>query len=183
MHKHKVLLWMAMVAWLASSSAVASPVKDATWPVYRGDSLEYYASRLPDPIVIFVLSSNARLVGILDPHGHLDKGSLDELAGLIASKRFARLADGTRVSTDALLRNYLLDQGYRMGDIVHRDTPFTLLLVMQTVKKTDCQAYADLEARFKNRIRRAVEDGNVDQPFYSVALLEVGSPKSTIKCK
>lgn len=178
--KHKWIWLCLALTLLPNHPAHAS---DQAAAVYRGNALEYFASRLPNPMVVYVYSSNARLQGIVDPHGHTDNAALQKVTEAIAHQAFDETTEAERKRTAASLESFIDDQGYDMSTIVDHKTPLTLLLVLQQVKPTDCQTYADVERRFQDAIARTISANAAQRATYSLAIIEVGSPKSTITCK
>ncbi len=164
-----------------TSSSVAS--KHVSWPVYQADAIGYYQSQLPYPIVIYVYSSQGDLVGIINPHGHSDDDSMRELEHALVDQKFDRLVESKRIALDSSLKNFLLDQGYEVHRMVKGKAKYALLLVMPKVKKTDCAEYIDIENKFKRAIRKSMHQASESDPLYSVAIIEIESPKVKITCQ
>lgn len=171
------------VAGLVISLGAAAQKVQNGFPIYYGNSLEYYGSRLPNPIVIYVYSSKAALVGVIDPKGNTDAQALREVEKAITHKDFGAATEPERRAMAESLEAFVSDQGYRIDDIVDPGTRYTLLLTMQKVAKSDCQAYLDVEDRFRAAVKHAIDHTEGQDAQYSAAILEVGSPKSTIRCK
>ena len=80
------------------------------------------------------------------------------------------------------LAAFLQDQGYHIRDIASRKSKYTLLLVVQQVRPGDCSDYRGVETRFKQAVGEAATGQDSGVPRYSLAALEIGSPKMTLKC-
>lgn len=167
---------------LALAAGAYAGAERSGWSTYRGDALEYYASRLPNPIVMYVYSTHGNLVGLINPNGHSDAKSLQKVEQAIAGQKFTKVTASQGKFLDTSLRNFLRDQGYRMSDITSQASKYVIVLAMQEVRKSDCQAYVDVENRFKDVIRKAIATHATTKPIYSVVVLEVGSPKARITC-
>jgi hypothetical protein len=181
MFNKKNWIWPFIVmALIFNHTSLAS---DQSPPVYKGNALDYFANRLPNPMVVYVYSSDSRLRGIIDPHGHTDDKALHDVSKAIASQNFDGIAEAEKDRIGKSLEDYIADQGYDISNIVSKRARYTLLLVLQEVKPTDCQTYADVEKRFQDAIARTISVNASVQATYSLAIIEVGSPKSTITCK
>jgi hypothetical protein len=173
--------WALCGGLACSGSALAGAVQTG-WPVYRADALEYYASRLPDPIVIYVYTAQAKLISVIDTHGGSDEKSMRKVEDLISGQAFSGLSSGQSDTLSSSFDAFMMDQGYKIREIVSSKTKYTLLLVMPKVKKTDCADYLEVEDRFKSAIRKSVPASAKGEALYSVAVLEIESPKEKITC-
>lgn len=180
--RHMLFMGWVLCGGLACAGTAAAGAVRTGWPVYRVDALEYYASRLPTPIVIYVYTAQAKLISVIDTHGGSDETSLRKVGELISSQTFSGLSRGQGDALASAFDGFMLDQGYGIREIVSGKTRYTLLLVMPKVKKTDCAEYLKVEDRFKHAIRESVAASAKGEALYSVAVVEVESPKEKITC-
>lgn len=179
-NEKKWILPFIVMALIFSHTTLAS---NQSPPIYKGNALDYFANQLPNPMVVYVYSSDSRLRGIIDPHGHTDDKALHDVSKAIADQNFDGMARAEKNKIGKSLKSYIADQGYDISNIVSKRARYTLLLVLQEVKPTDCQTYADVEMRFQDAIARTISMDASAKATYSLAIIEVGSPKSTITCK
>jgi hypothetical protein len=172
----------ALCGGLACTGSAVAGVVQTDWPVYRADAIEYYTSRLPDPIVIYVYNAQAKLISVIDTHGGSDETSMRKVEDLISGQAFSELPGKRSDALSSSFDAFMMDQGYKIREIVSRKTTYTLLLVMPKVKKTDCADYLEVEDRFKSAIRKSVPASVKGETLYSVAILEIESPKEKITC-
>lgn len=171
-----------LLAWLIPVSVVFGGTLIGQWSTYMGGALEYYQNQLPEPIVAFVYAADGELIGIIDPHGKSDPQAMHQVGEIVSGEVFAMPAGFRSDVLDKSLAGYLQDQGYRVRDIVSHKSKYTLLLVMPHIKPTDCPGFRDVEARFKQVIGDAAR-GQVDgMSRYTLAALEIDSPKQSIQC-
>lgn len=180
LNKKRWILPFIALAFTFSNTAIAS---DQSPPIYKGNALDYFANQLPNPMVVYVYSSDSHLQGIIDPHGHTDAKALQDVREAIAGQNFDGTTKAEKSKISKSLESYMADQGYDISNIVSKKARYTLFLVLQEVKSTDCQTYADVERRFQDAIARTISANAAQRATYSLAIIEVGSPKSTITCK
>lgn len=183
MHGRHVLFCVtALVAlvFVFSSTAYAEQV---AWPAYRADALQYAANGLPDPIMIYVYTSDAKLVSVLGtPRRTSDEKALGKIGKMIADQNFTHSPKTQLATTAKSFKYFLLDQDYNIRKIVSRESKYTLILTGWVVKDTDCAFYTDIQSRYKTLIRKSMPKPAGGEPVYSVAILQIGSPKQTLSC-
>lgn len=182
-HNRKFLFYAAALAGLVFAFASTTDAKQASWPVYRADALQYAANDLPATIVIFVYTSDARLVSILrTPRGTSNEQALADIGNMIANQSFTEVPEAKLASTAKSLKNFLLDQGYDVREIVSSKSKYTLVLRGWVVRTSDCDFFTDIQKRYKTLIRTSMPMSAGGEPTYSVAILKIGSPNQKLSC-
>lgn len=183
MHGRHIGVFVAALAGFALAFTPVSHAQRVNWPVYRADALEYATNSLPSPIVVYVYTSDAKLVSVLStPRGSSNEAALRKIGKMIADQRFTDVPKAKLADTAKSLKYFLLDQGYDIHKIVSSQSKYTLILTGWVVRKTDCQFYTDIQNKYKTVIRSSMPKLAGGEPLYSVAILQVGSSKQTLRC-
>lgn len=182
---HIALIPLSVSIFLVSSLASAAQVNAAStdWPVYKANAIEYFESHLPSPVVIYVYTSRGDLAGIIDNHGHHTRASIQSMKNIIATESFLEDKETSVATSDESLRNFLLDQGYSIEDIVNKDTKYTMLITLWNVKASDCKEFTETQQEYKDAADASIRNHPSGRSAYSVAIIKLDSPAVELGCK
>lgn len=173
------LMVCAMLGGMLGLAAMAKASPPADWPVYRADTIAYAQNLLPMSVIVYVFTSDMTLAGVIDNAGLKEAEQLQRIAEAVGTRRFPAPVDA---QPDALAQSvgyFLRDQGYRLDEVVSDRTRYTLLLVLPHVKPTDCAYFTTLNQKYKDAVHKATSGLS---GVYSVAILELASPKAKLSC-
>ncbi|HET7332321.1 MAG TPA: hypothetical protein VFJ26_16105 [Dyella sp.] len=177
------LVCVTLVVGTMVSLATRAANVNGGWPEYKADALDYAENHLPPAVVIYVYGPNDDLVSVINTDGKNDKNAIRKVGNIIDEKKFPKLADRQRGKVAASIRNFLLDQGYSIDELVDNKAKFTLILTLYAVSKTDCPRFLEVFDDYERVVRRAIKAHPSNVPEYSVVVLRLGSPQLKLKCK
>ncbi|HEX5306188.1 MAG TPA: hypothetical protein VFW82_08905 [Dyella sp.] len=150
----------------------------------KGDVAGYAQSKLPlpGPVVIYVYASPGILVAAIKAHGSYDGDVMRKVEAAIDARDFKDFENPELSGTAVALKDYLFDQGYRIEDVVSKETPYTLLLAVMDLSNPDCASASKLSDRYTQVLRRAVEQVSV-RDAYTIGMVELSSSTVKIECK
>jgi hypothetical protein len=172
---------MLVVGIMVSLTTRAANVSEG-WPEYKADALDYAENHLPPAVVIYVYKPSGYLVSVINSDGKNDKNSIREVGNIISKQKFPKLADHQRNEIAVSIRNFLLDQGYSIDELVRNKARYTLILTLYAVSKDDCPKFLEVFDDYERVVRRATTVNRSNVPEYSVVVLRLGSPQLNLKC-
>ena len=152
--------------------------------VVKGDVAGYAQSKLPlpGPVVIYVYASTGVLVAAIDARGGYDGEIMRRVEDAISGGDFRDFESAELPATSSSLREYLLDQGYRVEDVISKRTPYTLLLTVMDLDNPGCAGASQLTDRYVQALHRSVEKASA-HIAYTIRSFKLSSPTVKIDCK
>lgn len=180
-HNKHVLI--AIILFAMSNVVFAGSSAQAEWPVYKGDTVGYYSSHLPTPVVIYVFERSGGLVGTIETEGKYTSEAMGKVKAELSKKSFLNHSNEDLLAISGALKNYLADQGYRLSDVIDRNAAYTLLFVDWSSKRPQCGWMEQAVGQYKHAMNEFVQQRQKSKEVFAAREMQLSSDQVKVSCR
>ncbi|HET8897964.1 MAG TPA: hypothetical protein VFN09_04225 [Rhodanobacteraceae bacterium] len=170
---------MLALGLLLSAPALAGAAP--RWRTLDGGFQGYYLSNLPPPVAIYVLGSNAVLLGVVPTGGSYQDDQVARVKQAFAAKQFSGVEEHPLdlASLQEKLELYLDDQGVVLSDVLGAGRSRAVLLIDWMPDNPECAWLKSSVQKYKAAILEGLGERARD---YSYVELRLSAPGVKISC-